>query len=101
MTDRTRPFSRQTGMPQTTNVWKFALLAPALAVPAIVCAEEFDGFDAMSLSQGKRVETDCSISWKNPKDGKTYCFANARNQFMFKQNTKTFVPRAQKTFDEN
>ncbi len=84
-----------------TTFRKFALIVFALAVPAIVNAEEFDGYDAMSLSQGKRVETDCAINWKNPKDGKTYCFANARNQFMFKQNTRTFVPRAQKTFEEN
>lgn len=84
-----------------TTFRKFALIVSALAISAIVNAEEFDGYDAMSLSQGKRVETDCSINWRNPKDGKTYCFANARNQFMFKQNTRTFVPRAQKTFEEN
>lgn len=64
-------------------------------------ANEFDGYDAMSLSQGKRAETDCSINWKNPKDDKVYCFANARNQFMFEQNAKTFVPRAQAVFDSN
>lgn len=81
------------------RIWKFALVAPALAVAAIGNADEFNGFDAMSLSQGKRVETDCSIKWKNPENGKIYCFANARNQFMFKQNTKTFVPRAQKVFE--
>lgn len=81
-------------------VWKFALFAPALATSAMANADEFNGYDAMSLSQGKQVETDCSINWKNPKDGKVYCFANARNQFMFKQNTKTFVPRAQKVFEE-
>ena len=84
-----------------TTFRKFALIVSALAISATVNAEEFNGYDAMSLSQGKRVETDCSINWKNPKDGKTYCFANARNQFMFKQNTRTFVPRAQKTFEEN
>ena len=83
-----------------TNVWKLALIGAISGMTAVVNAEEFDGYDAMSLAQGKRVETDCSINWKNPKDGKTYCFANARNQFMFKQNTKTFVPRAQMTFDQ-
>jgi len=83
-----------------TNVWKLALIAAVSGVTFVVNAEEFGGYDAMSLAQGKRVETDCSITWKNPKDGKTYCFANARNQFMFKQNTKTFVPRAQETFEE-
>ncbi|KPK29101.1 MAG: hypothetical protein AMJ66_10375 [Betaproteobacteria bacterium SG8_40] len=84
-----------------TRLPGLALIVAALTVSAIVNAEEFDGYDAMSLSQSKRVETDCSITWKNPKDGKTYCFANARNQFMFKQNVRTFVPRAQKAFDEN
>ena len=72
-----------------------------LGVASLASAEEFDGHGAMSLAQGKRVETDCSINWKNPKDGKVYCFANARNQFMFKQNAKTFVPRAQQTFDND
>ncbi len=73
----------------------------AVCVASLAGAAEFDMYDAMSLAQGKRVETDCSINWKNPKDDKIYCFANARNQFMFKQNAKTFVPRARKTFDNN
>lgn len=81
---------------------KFVIAAAAsITIIPVAGAGEFDGYDAMSLAQGKRVETDCSINWKNPKDGKTYCFANARNQFMFKQNTKTFVPRAQKTFQSD
>lgn len=75
--------------------------ALVLAAATLASAEEFNGHDAMSLAQGKRVETDCSINWKNPKDDKVYCFANARNQFMFKQNAKTFVPRAQLTFESN
>ncbi len=78
-----------------------SLCVAALWLAMSVAAEEFDGLDAMSLAQGQRVETDCSITWKNPKDGKIYCFANARNQFMFMQNTKTFVPRARQTFDGN
>ena len=73
----------------------------AICFAANAAAEEFDGLDAMSLAQGKKVETDCSITWKNPKDNKVYCFANARNQFMFLQNTKSFVPRAQQTFESN
>ena len=84
-----------------TQFLKFAISAAAITIIAPAGAEEFDGYDAMSLAQGKRVETDCSISWKDPKDGKIYCFANARNQFMFKQNTKTFIPRAQATFSNN
>jgi hypothetical protein len=80
---------------------KIMIGALVLGVASLAGAEEFAGHDAMSLSQGKRVETDCSINWENPKDGKVYCFANARNQFMFKQNAKTFVPRAQLTFESN
>ena len=83
---------------RTMNIMIGAL---ALAAASLASAEEFDGHDAMSLAQDKRVETDCSINWKNPKDDKVYCFANARNQFMFKQNAKTFVPRAQQTFENN
>ena len=83
------------------HCWKLAVVSAfTLLAPVAAHAEEFNGYDAMSLSQGKRVATDCSINWKNPKDGKKYCFANARNQFMFKQNTRTFVPRAQKVFEE-
>ena len=82
-----------------TQLPKLALVLITIAIPGLSHAEEFNGYDAMPLSQGKRVETDCSINWKDPKNGKTYCFANARNQFMFKQNTKTFVPRAQETFE--
>lgn len=83
---------------RTTKIMIGALMFGAASLAG---ADEFDGYDAMSLSQGKRVETDCSINWKNPKDDKVYCFANARNQFMFKQNAKTFVPRAQDIFDNN
>ena len=84
-----------------TRFLNFAIAAVAIANISPVSAEEFDGYDAMSLAQGKRVATDCSINWKDPKNGKIYCFANARNQFMFKQNTRTFVPRAQATFENN
>jgi len=80
---------------------KVVIGALVLGFASLASAEEFAGHDAMSLSQGKRVETDCSINWKNPKDDKVYCFANARNQFMFKQNAKTFVPRAQLNFESN
>jgi hypothetical protein len=84
---------------KTMRTTKILIAALVLGTTSLANAEEFDMQDAMSLAQGKRVETDCSINWKNPKDDKVYCFANARNQFMFKQNAKTFVPRAQKTFE--
>jgi hypothetical protein len=80
---------------------KIVIGALMLGSASLASAEEFGGHDAMSLAQGKRVETDCSINWKNPKDEKVYCFANARNQFMFKQNAKTFAPRAQLTFEND
>ena len=83
------------------HTMKIMIGALLLGVATLVGAEEFDRHDAMSLAQGERVETDCSINWKNPKDEKVYCFANARNQFMFKQNAKTFAPRAQQTFENN
>ena len=59
---------------RTTNIMVGALL---LGFATLASAEEFDGHDAMSLAQGKRVETDCSINRKNPKDDKVYCFVNA------------------------
>jgi hypothetical protein len=83
------------------HTMKIFIGALMLGATSLASAEEFDGHDAMSLAQGKRVETDCSINWTNPKDDKVYCFANARNQFMFKQNAKTFVPRAQVTFESD
>ena len=84
-----------------TNTLKILFGTVLLWLTVNASAGEFDGLDAMSLAQGKRIETDCSIVWKNPKDGRIYCFANARNQFMFMQNAKTFVPRAQQTFNGN
>ncbi len=83
------------------GILKVVVVVAAIGIATNAVAAEFDGLDAMSLEQGKRVKTDCSITWKNLKDGKTYCFANARNQFMFMQNTKRFVPRAQTTFQDN
>ncbi len=88
-------------MNKTMQTIKVTIGALILGVTALASAEEFDEYDAMSLAQGTRVETDCSINWKNPKDDKVYCFANARNQFMFKQNAKTFVPRARQTFEND
>ncbi|UCH49247.1 MAG: hypothetical protein JSU95_05530 [Betaproteobacteria bacterium] len=90
-----------TGQFQMLTTLRLVIGAALLWFAASAGAQEFDGLDAMSLAKGKKVETDCSITWKNPKDGKVYCFANARNQFMFTQNTKTFVPRAQQTFESN
>ncbi len=83
------------------HTMKIFIGALTLGATSLASGEEFGGHDAMSLAQGKRVKTDCSINWTNPKDDKVYCFANARNQFMFKQNAKTFVPRAQVTFESD
>ena len=96
-----RAMNNSKGMSAMPNACKTAIAAGMLCAAVTALAGEFDNYDAMALAQGKRVETDCSITWRNPKDGMTYCFANARNQFMFMQNAKTFVPRAQRTFDAN
>ena len=89
------------GMTKTMRTMKNMVGVLVLGITTLAGSEEYDMQDAMSLAQGTRVETDCSINWKNPKDDKVYCFANARNQFMFKQNAKTFVPRAQQTFEND
>lgn len=59
------------------RILKFAVAFPVLTTSTCVNAGEFDNHDAISLSQGKRVATDCSINWKHPEDGRTWCFANA------------------------
>lgn len=55
----------------------------------LVCAStwaaekgEFDGQCVEGLAQGKHVPTDCAITWAD-KDGKTYCFSDAKSKTLF------------------
>jgi YHS domain-containing protein len=45
---------------------------------------EFDDSCAMGLASGQTVQTDCSVHWINPDDGKVYCFSseNSKNSFL-------------------
>lgn len=43
---------------------------------------EYDGLCVMGLAEGKRIRTECRVTWKN-EDGKTYCFASEDAKSVF------------------
>lgn len=76
-----------------------AVLAQAcLLAPAIAAGPEFDGSCAMGLAEGKRIKTDCKVSWTNAKDGKVYCFGNEDSKEVFLKDPDANIMKAQETF---
>jgi hypothetical protein len=68
--------------------------ADAESVPA---PPEFGGQCPAGLSEGKRMQGDCSISWTD-KDGKLYCFANAESRVAFLADPETKLKRAREFY---
>lgn len=47
--------------------------------------QEFEGYCVMGLAEGKRIRTECKVTWKND-NGKTYCFASEDSKSVFLKN---------------
>jgi hypothetical protein len=71
----------------------FAIWAPQ----AYAAEPEFGGACAMGLAEGKRIRTDCSITWTSP-EGKLYCFGNEDSKAAFLQDVDANLQRAKENF---
>ncbi len=68
------------------RIIQLAIVAALLGLSSLAfAAEEFNKECAMGLALGQRIATDCSVSWTNPDDGKTYCFSSEASKDMFMQ----------------
>ncbi|HZP93001.1 MAG TPA: hypothetical protein VFB20_08980 [Burkholderiales bacterium] len=71
----------------------------AIALPAWAgefndhCAYGLAGFDML-------VETDCSVNWKDPRTGKTYCFSSRDSKDKFLKDPEANVRKAAAAFDK-
>lgn len=75
-----------------------AVLLLCLIAPAAAADPEFGGSCAMGLAEGKRIKTDCKITWTNDKDGKVYCFGNEDSKVVFLKDPQTNIQKAQETY---
>jgi YHS domain-containing protein len=77
----------------------FALLAASVLLPTLALAEEFDNICAWALAdRGVERRTDCSVNWKDPETGKTYCFSNEQTKMLFVQDPEENIPKAEDAF---
>ena len=53
---------------------------------------EYENMDAMALTRGQAITTDCTIS--SQLDGKTYCFGSEQAMNTFMQNPKRNARKA-------
>lgn len=68
-----------------------------LVLATSVFAGEFNNEDALALVNGKHVKTDCKINTV-AKDGKTYCFSDAKAKKEFMKHEAANIERATKAF---
>ncbi len=76
----------------------FAILL-ALFSNAYAVEPEFDGQCAMSMAEGMKHSTNCSILWVGPDD-KLYCFSNEAAKQQFLQAPKENLMRAQAFWED-
>lgn len=77
----------------------FALLAALALLPALAMAEEFENICAWALAErGTQRLTDCSVNWKDPESGKTYCFSNEQTKMLFLQDPEENIQKAEEAF---
>jgi hypothetical protein len=64
--------------------------APSAAAPE---KSELGNSCALGLSEGKVVDTDCSVNWTGP-DGKLYCFSSDNSKNIFLKNAEANLKKA-------
>jgi len=76
-----------------------ALLAASVLLPTLVLAEEFENTCAWALAErGVEKITNCTVNWKDPDTGKTYCFSNEQTRMLFLQDPEENISRAENAF---
>jgi YHS domain-containing protein len=70
-----------------------SVLMLGFASAGLAATGEYGNMDAMALSQGQVVKTDCSIS--SELQGKTYCFGSQASMTQFMQNPNHYIRKAE------
>jgi hypothetical protein len=60
---------------------------------------ELDSYDPIGLIAGALIKTDCSLNWRDPDDGKLYCFASGTSQVYFQDWPKTNIRKASEAYE--
>ncbi len=81
----------------TALVSCFLVLMAAVIAEAVAGEPELDGLCVMGLAEGKRIKTDCKVTWES-KDGRTYCFATEDSKSVFLKDTEGYLRRAKEHF---
>jgi YHS domain-containing protein len=74
------------------------VLVLAMASTTRAAEPEFGGSCAMGLAEGKRIKTDCRITWTDEKDGKLYCFGNEDSKTAFLKDPEGNLAKAKETY---
>jgi YHS domain-containing protein len=76
-----------------------ALLTASVLLPTLVLAGEFENTCAWALAErGVEKITNCTVNWKDPETGKTYCFSNEQTKQLFLQDPEENIRKAEDTF---
>lgn len=59
---------------------------------------EFDNYDPVGLMAGALIKADCSLNWRDPDNGKLYCFASGTSQVYFQDWPKTNTRKASEAY---
>jgi hypothetical protein len=78
------------GIPKS-GIWK-------AAVPQRAMHGEFDNYDPIGVAAGARVKADCSLNWRDPDDGKLYCFSSGTSLEMFLELPHTHIEQARRAW---
>ncbi len=82
------------------NLLAGALIA-VMSLPLAAAAGEFKDTCAYGLAEfGMLVETDCSINWKDPDSGKTYCFSSEVSKQNFLMAPEEYLVKAAENYSK-
>lgn len=76
------------------GIWKSA-------VPTAPMHGEFANHDPIGLANRQFIKADCSLNWRDPDDGKLYCFSTPTSLAYFLYWPKANSRRAQSFWQEN
>jgi hypothetical protein len=75
------------------TIMKYLLLIALALFGTSAIAKEFGGLCAMGLAEGKRIETDCEVTWIS-NDERTYCFRTEDAKGVFLENPDLHLQKA-------
>lgn len=61
---------------------------------------ELNNYDPIGLISGALIHADCSINWRDPDNGKLYCFSSAASLLSFQNWPKANGLKASEAFEK-